>query len=83
MNFDKEYVKFVRHITDPKKSDIMGPVKLSKKEDMFAKLFVAYLNCRYASAYLTSAMHSDGEGQCIECGEVGKHLFGYKMSKLD
>ena len=61
MDFDKEYVKFVQHITDPKKGGVMGPVKFSKEEDIFAKLFVAYLNCRYASAHLTSAMHSDGD----------------------
>lgn len=32
----------------------------------------------------TSDSNSEGEGRCIECGEVdGKHLFGCKMPKID
>lgn len=49
MNFDKEYTGFIQHITDPQKSEVIGPVKFTKEEDAFARLFVAYLDCRYTA----------------------------------
>lgn len=63
MSFDKDYQEFIEWITDPEKSGSMGPVKYTKEEDAFARLFAAYLNCRYPSAPPNNAMHSDGEGQ--------------------
>lgn len=66
MSFDKDYQEFIELITDPEKSGSMGPVKYTKEEDAFAKLFAAYLNCRYPSAPPNHTMHSDGEGLC-EC----------------
>ena len=61
--------------------DVQYPLRCAPRETLmdYAKDALS----RYEDAVLTSARNSGGEDRCIECGEVGKHLFGCKMSKID
>ena len=65
MNFDKDYKEFIDHL---KKTCALRPMKLDRDEDVAVRLFVAYLNIRYAKTSANQAMHSDGEGRCISSG---------------
>ena len=61
MNFDKDYKEFLEwEIT---KGGTCGPIEFTTEEDVSIRLFVAYLNCRYANTRLTPAA-PDSEGRC-------------------
>ena len=64
MNFNKDYQAFIDW--EKAKGGAAGPTKFTAEEDVSIRLFVAYLNCRYAKTHLTSVIHSVGEDQC-EC----------------
>ena len=51
MNFNKDYKEFVEHL---EKTCVLRPMKLDTLEDVAVRLFVTYLNIRYAKAHLTS-----------------------------
>lgn len=51
MNFDQDYKEFVKH--EKTNCGTAGPVDFTIEEDVAIRLFVAYLNCRYAESYLT------------------------------
>ena len=45
MNFDQDYIEFIEHL---KKGTTLASPVLIRVEDAAVRLFVAYLNCRYA-----------------------------------
>ena len=47
MNFDKDYKEFIEW--GKTKGGIWGPTEFTVEEDVSIRLFVAYLNCRYAN----------------------------------
>jgi len=63
MNFDQDYKEFLEW--EKTKCGTIAPTEFTAEEDVSIRLFVAYLNCRYAAAHLTNTMRSDGKGRCI------------------
>jgi len=64
MNFDKDYKEFLEW--EKTKGGTCSPTEFTAEEDVSIRLFVAYLNCRYANTHLTSAIHSDGQSKAAE-----------------
>lgn len=54
MNFDKDYKEFIEW--EKTKGGTSGPTEFTAEEDVSIRLFVAYLNCRYAPPHLTSRL---------------------------
>lgn len=61
MDYNEEYKLFIQWITDPENSGIAGPLVYTREEDAFARLFAAYLNCRYPPAPSNHPAHTDGQ----------------------
>lgn len=61
MDYQIEYESFLKWIKDPAQMGLMGPISYTKEEAAFAKLFAAYLNCRYPStSYRNNFILGDG-----------------------
>lgn len=66
MNFNQDYNEFIEHL---EKTCVLRPMKIDKFEDVAVRLFVTYLNIRYAKAHLTSDA-ADGEDRCDFCEDT-------------
>ena len=59
MNFDKDYKEFIEW--EKTKGGTSGPTEFTAEEDVSIRLFVAYLNCRYAPPSPNQALDSDAK----------------------
>ena len=57
MNFDKDYKEFIEW--GKTKSGSCGPTEFTAEEDVSIRLFVAYLNIRYAGTSPNQPLGSD------------------------
>jgi hypothetical protein len=70
MNFYNDYKEFIEWKRT--KDGTAGPTVFTAEEDVSIRLFVAYLNCRYAKAHLTSSS-SRAAGACV-CQPMGNDI---------